>query len=86
MTTTTLPVDALIQPSGLRADTDGLERCPDCARWLRRNRRTHALPYHYNPVNPPIYGAWEGCPGPTPQQKAYAAKYYPGGDPGAGAA
>jgi hypothetical protein len=76
-----LPVDALIQPAGLRPSAERLGQCPDCGRWIKRPARNRALPYHYNPGNPPLYGAWEGCPGPTPEQKAYAAKRYPHGDP-----
>lgn len=56
--------------------------CLTCRRLVgvRHNRITGescGLMAHYNPDNPPVYGAWESCPGPTDAQRRRAAADFP---------
>lgn len=53
--------------------------CPTCGLRVGYLRDGQNLAGHYNPANPPVYGAWVNCPGPTPEQKADAAALGRGG-------
>lgn len=51
--------------------------CPTCGREVRPNRWRTAPATHYNPHNPPVYGAWANCPGPSEEEKRRAVRDFP---------